>query len=181
MKLWLVRHAKPLIAPGICYGASDLRANQADIERVAQTLARALPEHVSVATSPLQRCAQIAQHLYALRPDLPWVADLRLQEMNFGTWEGQAWDAIERREIDAWTADFADWRCGGAESVQGVMKRVGAAWNDAHMGGVETVWITHAGVMRAATLIAKGIHHVDDAAQWPKEAIEFGQVQTLCD
>jgi alpha-ribazole phosphatase len=181
MKLWLVRHARPLIASGVCYGASDVPADFVGTQAIANALALALPERVVVTVSPLRRCTSIAVSLNTLRPDLGWVADQRLQEMNFGTWEGQAWDAIDRREIDAWAAGFADWRCGGAESVQGVMKRVGAAWNDAQMGGVETVWITHAGVMRAATLIAKGIRHVDDAAQWPKESIEFGQVQILSD
>lgn len=181
MKLWLVRHAKPLIASGVCYGASDVSADAAGTEAIASTLALILPAGVLVMASPSRRCASIAVNLNVLRPDLRWVIDRRLQEMNFGAWEGQAWDAIDRREIEAWTTDFADWRCGGAESVQDVMQRVGAAWDDAQMSPVETVWITHAGVIRAATLIAKGIRNVDDSAQWPNEPIGFGQALILSD
>jgi alpha-ribazole phosphatase len=36
------------------------------------------------------------------------------------------------------------------------------------------VWITHAGVIRAAGLLARGVTHLDDASQWPREAPGFG-------
>ncbi len=181
MKLWLVRHAMPVIASGVCYGASDVPADVVGTEAIAKTLALALPDGVVVVASPLQRCACIAASLTVLRPDLRWLTDTRLQEMNFGAWEGQAWDAIDRRDMEAWTADFADWRCGGAESVRDVMQRVGSAWDDAKTSRVETAWITHAGVIRAATLIAKGTREMVNSAQWPREPIAFGQIQTLND
>lgn len=184
MKLWLVRHAQPLVAPGICYGRLDLAADAAATADCARRLALALPAGIRVSTSPLQRCAQLAQALQALRPDLVCHTDTRLQEMDFGRWEGRAWQDIAPAELQAWTDDFPDYAVGGTgESVTAFMTRVGAAF-DALAPAAETpanatLWITHAGVIRAAGLLAQNIRHIDDARQWPLQAPNYGQWQTL--
>ena len=41
MSLWLARHARPLVAPGCCYGQWDVPADAADTARAAQALADA--------------------------------------------------------------------------------------------------------------------------------------------
>jgi alpha-ribazole phosphatase len=41
------------------------------------------------------------------------------------------------------------------------------------------VWITHAGVIRAARLIASGKRRVAQASEWPVDAPGFGQWCTL--
>ena len=183
MTLWLIRHAQPLIAPGICYGATDVPADESATQAAADALATALPAGTRVISSPLQRCEQLMLTLQALRPDLSYRLDPRLKEMDFGRWEGQPWDAIDRAELDAWTAAFATWRCGGnggidstgGESVEDVMSRVASAWDETKNHPGPTAWITHAGVIRAATLIAQGVRRVTDASQWPKDAPGFGQ------
>jgi alpha-ribazole phosphatase len=180
MTLWLVRHAQPLVAPGVCYGALDIPADAEATRQAAQALAQAVPHGAALTSSPLQRCEQLTQCLQGLRPDLTHVVDARLAEMDFGQWEGQRWDAIARAELDAWTAEFATWRCGGAESVQGFMDRVGAAWDATRaqaraQGGTTQVWITHAGVIRAAQLLAAGQRQITRADQWPPMAPGFGQ------
>ncbi|MDP3323659.1 alpha-ribazole phosphatase family protein [Hydrogenophaga sp.] len=174
MKLWLVRHAQPLIAPGICYGATDVAADEQATRQAAQTLAQILPPGLGLRVSPLQRCARLAQCLRELRPDLSAQTDARLVEMNFGGWEGQRWDAIPQADYDRWTADFGNHRFGGQESVQEFVRRVAAVWDETLREGVDTVWITHAGVIRAATLIAQGVRDVTQAAQWPQDAPAFG-------
>lgn len=98
--------------------------------------------------------------------------------MNFGAFEGQRWDSISVQAYDDWTADFWQHRFGGAESVAEFMARVALAWRDARQaaaGKHPQVWITHAGVIRAATLLSKGIMEVHEAAQWPADAPAFGQ------
>ena len=179
MKLWLVRHAQPLIAPGVCYGATDVAADPQATLKAAQALALALPNSVTVTSSPLQRCELLTQFLRGLRPDLLYKTDDRLAEMNFGCWEGQRWDAIPQADYERWTADFGAHAFGGKESVQAFMLRVTAAWDEAQLGGLETVWITHAGVIRAATLLAQGVRQVTQAAQWPVSAPAFGAWCTL--
>lgn len=174
MKLWLARHAQPLIAPGVCYGATDVAADEQATWQAAQTLARTLPPGLPLRISPLQRCGQLAQALSGLRPDLRGNTDARLAEMNFGSWEGQRWDAIPQTDYDRWTADFGQLRFGGQESVQEFVRRVAGVWDETQREGLDAVWITHAGVIRAAILIAQGLREVTQAAQWPQNAPGFG-------
>ena len=177
--LWLVRHAPPLIESGLCYGALDVAADPLATLAAAQRLAQILPQGLQAASSPLQRCELLAHILQGLRPDLAYKTDARLAEINFGRWEGQAWQAIPKQALDDWTADFWQHRFGGVESLAAFMHRVGSAWLDAVQSGQHQVWITHAGVIRAATLLAQGLHRVDQAAQWPQAAPAFGQWTTL--
>ena len=177
VNLWLQRHAQPLIASGVCYGALDVPADAQATVRAAQGLADCLPHGCQVRCSPLQRCEQLAQTLRGLRPDLTYKTDARLAEMDFGRWEGQPWDALDRHELDGWAADFAYWCCGGGESVQGFMARVAGVWDDTQASGQSTVWITHAGVIRAAMLLAQGTRKVQHSDQWPKDAPGFGEWQ----
>jgi alpha-ribazole phosphatase len=176
MTFWLARHAQPCIAPGICYGAWDVAADPQATRAAAEKLAAVLPMGMCVTSSPLQRCELLTRYLYALRPDLVLHFDPRLREMDFGTWEGQRWDAIGQPALEAWTADFAQHRPGGGESVQGFMQRVAEAWDArAAVDRGPTLWITHAGVIRACTLLAAGIRHIDHADQWPHAAPGFGE------
>jgi alpha-ribazole phosphatase len=63
MKLWLVRHAQPLIEPGICYGATDVPADAPATLAAAQAMAQALPQDVVMLSSPLQRCEHLSQSI----------------------------------------------------------------------------------------------------------------------
>ena len=193
MNLWLVRHAQPLIDAGICYGRLDMAAEADATAQCAARLAAQLPAGLRMVSSPLQRCEQLAHALYALRPDLAYKTDARLQEMNFGQWEGRAWQAIPRAELEAWTGDFAHYQAGhDGESVTAFMARVGAAFDELTLrpqplamaqgtvvqeSGV--LWITHAGVIRAVELLAQGVRHIERADQWPVEAPKYGQWRTL--
>jgi alpha-ribazole phosphatase len=175
LKLWLARHAQPLIAPGICYGATDVPADAQATLDAAQTLSLSLPFGLWVSVSPLQRCELLKHSLQALRPDLVFKSDARLAEMNFGTWEGQRWDAIPQIELERWTDHFGEYACGGAERVDQFMGRVGEVWDEAQVLGQDTVWITHAGVIRAATLLSQGIRAIKQAHKWPHQAPGFGE------
>lgn len=179
MTLWLVRHGRPLVAPGVCYGALDVAADPHDTQQAAQALADVLPQGILVRSSPLQRCKLLALDLQGLRPDLTYKTDARLREMHFGQFEGQRWDSIARAHVDAWTADFWQHRFGGVESVAELLARVDAAWRDSQQSGQDQAWITHAGVIRATSLLARGVRRIDDAAQWPTTAPAFGQWLTL--
>lgn len=173
--LWLVRHAQPLIAPGVCYGALDVAADPLSTKVAARALAQTLQNGLLVVSSMLQRCELLAQELKGLRPDLTCKTDARLSEINFGCWEGQCWEVIPKEAYDSWTADFWQHPFGGVESLAGFMQRVAAAWDEAAGSGQDQVWITHAGVIRAASLLSQGLRQVTDATQWPAAAPAFGQ------
>ena len=171
---WLVRHAQPLVADGVCYGASDIAADALDTERSARRLAQELPVGLAVCSSPLRRCRVLSDALVALRPDLVCQTDTRLAEMDFGCWEGHRWSDIPRAAMDEWMGGFQHVQFGGRESTQDLMDRVGAAWRDALQRKQPWVWITHAGVMRAAMLHARGVAAVSRSADWPRDALAFG-------
>ena len=176
MKLWTVRHAKPLIENGVCYGALDVAADVQHTLQAARALAQVLPVHCKVWVSPLQRCMQLADALSDIRPDLKAQTDARLREMDFGTWEGIAWNAIPLEAMQVWTDDFGAHRFGGVESANEVLARVADLWDAARQQPDEDqVWITHAGVARAVQLLSKGIRWVESASQWPTDAPSYGE------
>lgn len=184
MKLWLLRHARPLVDSGVCYGALDVAVDEAANDAAARQAAQALTESLTVWYSPLQRCERLAQALHGLRPDLTMRPEPRLREMNFGCWEGVPWADIPRAALEAWTADFGSHAFGGVESTQAVIDRVGGALADfggalAQADQAQGLWITHAGVVRSVRLLAARVRQVHDASQWPTEALAPGALTAL--
>ena len=180
-RLWLVRHAAPLVAPGTCYGALDVPADAQATRAAAERLATALPPGARVAHSTLQRCELLAHDLQALRPDLTFAPDARLREMDFGRWEGLTWNAIGKSAIDAWVAGFATHATGGGESLAHMLHRVAAALQTARewrndQGTMDVVWITHAGVARCvAWLQERGESALPRSEDWPVVAPGWGE------
>ena len=178
--LWLVRHARPLVGAGICYGQLDMPADTQATRDAAAALARALPSGVWVQHSPLQRCELLALSLQSLRADLALNPEPRIAEMAFGTWEGRAWSAIARTDIDAWTAQFCEHAPGGGEPLAAMLARVDAALRDAAALERDVVWITHAGVARCVRwLQAHGTRRMPQSHEWPQEAPAFGAWATV--
>lgn len=143
MRLCLIRHPKPLIEPGICYGRLDCLAE--DTFAAAAMLLAELPPGLPLWTSPLTRCRTLAAYLHP-QP----MIDNRLAEMHFGDWEGRSWDNIPRAELDAWAADVAGYAPPGGESPRQLQRR--ALDFVASLDVPEAVIVTHAGVIR--TLLA---------------------------
>ncbi len=177
MKLYLVRHLQPLIAPGICYGRSDLGVDARVHAEAVPLLRDQLPADVPVYSSPLLRCAMLASDLSA---EVRF--DARLAELDFGAWELRTWDDIARAEIDAWAADVVHHRPGGGESVLDMACRISSFVDD--LTGEQlaaAVLICHAGAIRLITARAKGLGPIDmarEAAEHP-HAIAYGTVIVL--
>lgn len=188
--LWLVRHARPIVQPGICYGRSDLPADAEHTQATAQALSKALLNSThsgdfEVRASPLQRTRALADALTSTHPKaLNITSDHRLAEMDFGTWEGKLWADISPEAYDAWTADFTHHRVGNGESVAMLLERVRLAWKDTFnsamaQGRQSALWVTHAGVIRAMQLLHAGIKLPLQASDWPREAPGFGEWTAL--
>lgn len=179
-RLWMVRHAQVLAPPGTCYGQLDLPADPHATQECAGALARVLPQNVSIRCSTLQRCEQLAQVLRAQRPDLALELDPRLRELNFGKWEGRAWTAIAKSDIDAWANQLATHAPGGGECLTDMLARVHAALSHTQATAApasDAVWITHAGVARCVQWLlseraARG--ELPTSAHWPREAPTLG-------
>lgn len=124
---------------GTCYGATDLPLAD-DPSRYAAALAPLLPAHVPLYASPLTRCRRLAERLHPAP-----VFDARLREIDFGDWEMQPWNSLDRSLLDAWAADPARFVPPGGEGVATLRRRV--AHFLAELPG-EAVLIVHAGVMK---------------------------------
>jgi alpha-ribazole phosphatase len=171
MKLILVRHPQPLVAPGICYGSTDLAVAPDQLEQTLAALR--LPAGLPVYSSPLRRCAELAARV---SPSPRY--DARLAEMHFGDWEMQPWDAIPRAAIDAWAADVVHYRPGNGESVLQMAERISAFYQQ--LDG-DAIIICHAGAMRLLTARHAGLAPADMALQAAQTAhqIPYGSTLTL--
>lgn len=143
MDLYLIRHPQPDVAPGICYGRSDVGL-AAEAAAAARGIRAHLPAGAAVYTSPLRRCRLLAEHL-AARPR----TDARLQEMHFGDWEMRRWDELERGAFAAWLADLLHFAPPGGESAAQMLRRTLEFVSELQGTAEEAaIVVTHGGVLR---------------------------------
>ncbi|AQW31899.1 alpha-ribazole phosphatase (plasmid) [Ralstonia syzygii subsp. celebesensis] len=168
MDIILIRHARPAMAAGLCYGRTDLPLDEPmdpDAASIADKLAAHPPQRLLA--SPLQRSVLTARAL-AQATGLPMPElDARLVELDFGAWEGCQWDDIPRAELDRWAHDVLHGSPHGGESAADLMVRV-TDWAAAvAIAPVPCIWaVTHAGCMRA--LAAHWLQRpVTETMQWP--------------
>ena len=116
MELHLIRHPRPAVEPGVCYGQLDIGIAESAAD-VAARLRPLLPERFDLHASPLVRARMLADELGAPR------LDERLKEIHFGEWEGRTFDDIGEA-IDDWVADPLGFRAPGGESAREMTARV---------------------------------------------------------
>jgi len=146
--LTLLRHTRPDLVDGVCYGRTNLDVD-GSFEGQAEIVLNDAPEADLIVSSPLRRCQVLADYIAKFRKQSVTVDD-RLQEMDFGNWENRLWSDIPRAELDAWALDFLDARPHGGESVAMLQARVSEALQE-YQTMIETCLIvTHAGVIKAA-------------------------------
>lgn len=144
MQVFLIRHPRPLIEPGLCYGRLDVDCE--DPLPIAKRLRVCIPAGTPIIASPLRRARRLAE---ALNPEAR--IDERLSEIDFGEWEGQPWDVIDRALLDRWAADVLNFVPPGGESVARLQERVidfAATLSDTFEAPRVAI-VSHAGVMRA--------------------------------
>ena len=165
MSVWIWRHPKPREVAGRCIGHTDVAVDRRKSKRLAHRIRRCarregLPRVVW--TSPLRRAADVGRILAGWG----WRhrRDARLNEMNFGAWDGLAWNAIGAAAVDAWCDDFAHHAPGGGESVATLLKRCDAFIAECE---VPRCVVGHAGWISAATWLQQRPHNAPSAQSWP--------------
>ena len=166
MQLFLIRHPRPQLAAGVCYGQLDVEADVP--QALAERLLALLPADTPVISSPLRRARQLA---YALHPQA--LVDARLMEIDFGRWEGLPWSKIDRQLLDAWAADLLHFVPPGGESVAMLQARVVDCL--ASLRGPRTAVVTHAGAIRAAL----GHWLQLPIGEWSRLPVDFGSITLL--
>lgn len=164
-----LRHPVPDVAPGTCYGRTDLDITVDGEAQIRAALA-ATPKLTRLVASPAKRCRRLALALAerdAIKPGF----DPRLWEMDMGAWEGLAWHAIDRKASDHWLADPVNRPTPGGESFAELMQRVEAVIGE-HLDNevMTTGFVCHAGPIRAAQMLFYGLSFGEAFAETPAYA-----------
>jgi len=148
--IWLLRHTRVAVPAGICYGRSDVALADSAPAEIAATAALLPPlTDALVISSPARRCTALAA---AISPG--FTTDARLLELDFGAWEGMAWDDVPREALDAWAANPWGFAAPGGESGHGLLARVQEFW--AARPDRPLVIISHGGPLRLLRQLAEG-------------------------
>jgi len=177
MSLHVWRHPKPMAALGLCVGRTDLPIDRRKAKRLAHRIRAHARSHSlsrSVVTSRLRRSAAVGRvlKLWGWRHSV----DPRLDEFDFGVWDGRPWAEIAPGELEAWSEDLAAYRPGGAESVSGLLERCLAFI--AENSGAERCIVGHAGWISAACWLQAHGGAAPQASNWPV-AVPYGCKVTL--
>lgn len=185
MRLYLIRHARPEVTDGVCYGRTNLHVHPDEHRQVLTALIPSLPNGVPIYSSPLRRCSELATLLASALESDTVIHDDRLAEMDFGAWEMRAWNNIQRAEIDAWAADMPSYRPGGGECVLSVAQRIRL-----FLGELQTrrlcsaIVVCHAGTIRILSACLRNSSTVDAAfaAVQTPHSVAYGELIVLdCD
>ena len=167
MQVFLIRHPRPAIESGVCYGRLDLQA--ADPLSFVRKLAPQLPSGTTVISSPLSR-ARVPAEMLAARLGADMRIDPRLREIDFGDWEGLRWDDIDCAQIDAWAADILHFVPPGGESVATLQAR--ATDFARSLVPPEAIIVTHAGILRALL----GYWQQMPVEAWTRLSFDYGEL-----
>lgn len=151
MDVYLVRHTKPNVSIGLCYGQSDLGlAESFDVEWSQLKPKIAHLESPLVFSSPLQRCLKLAEKAVSDFDFRTPIIDARLLELNFGDWELKAWSDIPQGIIGEWTDDHVNKAPPHGESYVALHLRAKKFLAELNQYQESQVLVfTHAGVIRA--------------------------------
>jgi alpha-ribazole phosphatase len=178
VSLHVWRHPKPIGALGLCLGRTDRPIDRRKAKRLAHRIRAHARRHRlarCVMTSQLQRSATVGQVL--ARWGWRHTVDPRLDEFDFGAWDGRPWAEVAPHELDAWIRDFAGYRAGGGESVSALLERCGAFIAEGTAAGERCV-VGHAGWISAARWLHANGDAAPQAPTWPA-AVAYGRKVTL--
>lgn len=195
--IFLVRHGDVDVPPGICYGQLDCSVTSSfnkDLQKLIDYFQThcLFSDHQQqlqhqhhkeqkldlpiIITSPLQRCAQLAEGLqtyfdnnYSGSKDVTSKGSASkdatsknavqinqyFKEINFGQWEGQSWQSIGQKNIEEWNNDLLNFTFPDGESARSFDRRVINAWHALQQQLTEktqtqqVIIICHAGVIRS--------------------------------
>ena len=154
LNLLLVRHPAPAAPIGLCYGRLDLPVQEgADVLRLAASLASRTIRRVW--TSPAIRCRILADAI-ACGCGTAAMANKRLQELDFGAWEGRPWSEVSRSELDRWAAAPLTFAPPGGETGAALVARVGRFCDHLRQTGENAIVVTHGGPLRIMPALLRG-------------------------
>jgi alpha-ribazole phosphatase len=154
----------------MCYGRHNPPLAETFEQEAAVIKAKLEPiAHIPFYCSPTLRCRRLAEHLQ-LTPQ----HDDRLQEINFGDWDGQLWLEIPREHSEAWLSDFVNHVPPNGESYAQLSQRVLGFLRELVVQQLGHVGIiTHSGVIHSILAHVRGIPL---AESYEKISVGYGEV-----
>ena len=156
MIITLIRHTTLDIAPGICYGQSDIDVSS-NFANEQSVLSQKLKfyEFDAVYSSPLQRCHKLSlalcadKHLNLSHHQI--ILDERLKELHFGDWELHPWESVPRDVFDVWANDYANLAPPNGETFSQLQTRAKHFIDDVKYNTPyqHILVVTHGGLIRA--------------------------------
>ncbi len=151
MNLLLIRHTKPLIKSGICYGQTDLHLEYKDflIKRnyIIKKIHSLQIQWDSIFSSPLIRCAYLAEYINK-KLKLKLFYDDLLKEFHYGKWENVPYEDI-KVEMEEWSKDYINIPTPDGESLKMFIDRTNQIYNELIHLNHNIIVVTHIGVIRS--------------------------------
>lgn len=159
MQIYLIRHTRPAVPEGLCYGRHDVPLDEADLAARLPGIAGQLPRGMPFYTSPATRCTRLAERLVSLTGGALAGTDARLQELDFGDWEGKPWRDLPRHQTERWTGNIVDYAPPNGEHFTAMWQRVAEAYRailDQAWGAdvPEVAVVAHAGSLKVLLMQA---------------------------
>ena len=114
----------------------------------------------AVCSSPLQRCLHVARD-FADQQGISLMEDTRLQELDFGVWEGQTLEQVWRdypQQSELFWQHPDKYPPPGGESIQVLQQRLGQFLEELYQSEYQQLLlVTHGGVIRALIADVLGI------------------------
>ncbi len=129
--IYFIRHTSVGVSKAVCYGFSDVPLSENfafEKQEVWSKLQKAATfqshQQVHIYTSPLQRCALLADYVQQqLSPKIIVQHDNRVKEMNFGDWEMKKWEELPIDSFQAWMTAFVHTAVPNGENLEKVHQR----------------------------------------------------------
>ena len=152
--LYLLRHGE-IATPGILAGETDVALSELGREQISQAT-HSLKNIDRCISSPLIRCHERAS-LFCHQQNLSLEVESKIQEMNFGDWDGKSYQALWSMDDQSATSAIGDfwqnpWQNHppNGEAMDSFVLRVDRWWQDfcAKNSSNNTLVFTHAGVIK---------------------------------
>jgi broad specificity phosphatase PhoE len=196
----ILRHGRTQ-ADDILRGRIDVKLSEIGFKQMQQRVAPYINQHDNseasapwqqLISSPLQRCAQFADHLQQ-QHGTPVSIDHGFLEMDFGDWDGRDLNELQAENPKLFTNIWKkpeQYSPPNGENIQDFSARITEAWQALidQYSGQHILLICHGGVIRAllggilqaplsslsrfqvpyASMSRVKIHHHDDEQPWPQ-------------